>query len=218
MRGWGCCQITRTAERLCVSVLCFVLSSFAAVNANKTTAPGPKQAPLSIKVHPKPASVPHLYWHFLMYQNHLDRAAAAHVKKGKDGTWLSGHFQKELGFTDEQIAAVRGSAQRLDTELKGLGGQMRTVLQTDRALYKQHLIAAETPPPGRPQLLALKNQREAFINDEVTRLNQSLGSEAAARLKNFLETDFARSVNVYEVRSQPRPNLHPTHRLHSEGQ
>src|SRR6266478_3630227 len=43
------------------------------------------------------APLSHLYWHFLLYQNHLDRAAADHEQQGKDGRWLSNHFQKQLG-------------------------------------------------------------------------------------------------------------------------
>ena len=217
MRAQRWQEITTIGRGLGACVLGLSLSAGAADAAPRVPASSTR-AHVPIRVHVQAATLPHLYWHFLMYQKHLDHAAAEHAKKGKDGSWLSEHFQKELHFTDEQMAAVRGSSQHLDQALRGLGEQMRTVLTTDRALYAQHLISAGTPPPGRPQLLALKNQRETLIGDEVVRLNEALGADAAGRLKNFLEKDFARSVNVYDVRTAPRRDLHPTRRANSEGQ
>jgi hypothetical protein len=209
--------ITEIVAGLGAVVLCLALGASASTSADTSSA-SPQRPHRQIKVQPKPASLSHLYWHFLMYQNHLDRTAAQHVNAGKEGTWLSGHFQKQLGLTDAQMAAVRASAQRLNQELIGIGAQMKTVLQTDRMLYAKHLIAPNTPPPGRPQVLSLKNQREALIGEEIATLNKGLGPEAASRLKNFLETDFARSVNVYDARVPSHSDVRPTHRLNTEAQ
>ena len=69
---------------------------------------------------PKQAPLPHLYWHLLMWQNHLDKSAAEHEQQGENGSWLRGHLQKQLGFTESEFAPIRESAQRLASTLADL--------------------------------------------------------------------------------------------------
>jgi hypothetical protein len=170
-------------------------------------------------MQPRPASVPHLYWHFLMYQNHLDRAAAAHEKQGKDGKWLRNHLQQRLGFTDSQFAPIRTSAQRLEPQVVDIRAKAMVIVKADRAWAQTHPEARRTrlpvgdpaaagealrsapPTPGRAQLHQLQQQHEAAIQHEMEALKTALGPELAAKLDNFIQNDWTRQVTA--VRVQP---------------
>jgi len=149
-------------------------------------------------------SLPHLYWHFLMYQNHLDQAAAQHEANGKDGTWLSNHFEQKLGFTDAQFAIVRAAAQRLAPEIRALDAQAKAFIDADHAANPRQPGSRPPSRPTPPQITALMHQHEAVIQQEVTNLKRALGPDLAARLDNFLQTQFALNVTVQNV--PPNPN------------
>jgi hypothetical protein len=169
-----------------------------------------------------PPSLPHLYWHFLLYQNHLDRAAAAHEQQRKDGNWLRNHFQQRLNFSDAQFAIVRQTAQRLEPELKEITSKAKVIIEADRAWARSNPSAfADSSAsgavtvgtvggprrvipqtPGRAQLKELQQQHEDMIQKEVSSLKTALGPELAAKLDNFLQTTWAR--NVTSTHFQPR--------------
>jgi len=149
--------------------------------------------------------LPHLYWHFLLYQNHLDQAAAQREANGKDGAWLRDHFQKKLGFTDAQFAVIRSTARRLDGELKAVDAQAMAIINADHAANP---LSPGTLPMWRavpPELKALSQQHEALILSEVAGLKGTLGTDLAARLDTFLQTEVARNVTVQKFHHPSTP-------------
>ena len=150
----------------------------------------------------KPIPLPHLYWHLLMWQNHLDSTAAAREKNGQDGTWLRTYIQKRLNFTDEQFAPVRASAQHLGASIASLDAQAKPLIQEDQALYAQ---GVRTPPPNLAQLKSLTQARETAIADEISQLNAALGLQNSARLQEFVQKYFSASVKAVSI----QPVLHP---------
>lgn len=169
-------------------------------NLSKAQAPQPVQ-----QTTPRQVSLPHLYYFFFMWQNHLDHAAAAHEKNGKDGAWLSTYLQRKLGFTPEQFAPVRGSAQRLAVKTAALDAKAKVIIQSDRALYAKGQLALGDKPPGLPQLKELTQEREKAIADEITSLNAALGPENAAKLKEFLQSHVSTQAKALPF----KPELHP---------
>ncbi|HLJ29311.1 MAG TPA: hypothetical protein VKY85_21570 [Candidatus Angelobacter sp.] len=191
-------------------------ASVAAKGGAITTAPGVKQ---------QRPSVPHLYWHFLMYQNHLDRAAAAHEKQGKDGSWLRNHFQQRLGFTDEQFAPVRTAAQRLAPEITAIKAKAVAIAKEDRIWIKANMggnrprlvggdaaanaeaLTNAPVPPGHAQLKQLQQQFEDTIQQEVDSLKSALGPQNAAKLDNLIQNEWSRQVTLIRVPPGKLPSL-----------
>ena len=128
---------------------------------------------------PKPVSLAHLYWHFLMYQNHLDTRAMEEASKGKDVSMMRGYLQKAAGLSDTDFAPIRISSARLSGEIKSLNMQ---------ALAIQ--MASQTPTT-QSQLKALALEREADINAEVSYLKGTLPSEKTTALEAFLTKFFS---------------------------
>jgi hypothetical protein len=166
--------------------------------------------------HLRPMPLPDLYWHFLMYQNHLDRAAAAAEAEGKDGRWLRNFLQKILGFDDQQFTVVRESAQRLGPQLKNIRSQAKLIVQSERALYASHLADPEHPSPGFTQLKLLRQKREAAVADEIAIINASLDPQSSAKLKHFLKNEFSMSAHAhlgparsFDLAKHPKQPLHP---------
>jgi hypothetical protein len=149
--------------------------------------------------------LPHLYWHFLMYQNHLDQVAAQRMASGKDGSWLSNHFEQKLGFTDAQFAVVRSTAQRLQVNLRAVDAQAKAIIAAGHQGAPPYPGTSHPWGPFPPELKALAEQHEGVIQTEVANLKAALGPGAAAQLETFLQNDFARNVTVQNV--PPGPTL-----------
>ena len=163
------------------------------------------------------ASLPHLYWHFLLYQNHLDSVAAKREKQGKDGGALRTHFQKKLGFTDGQFQIVRAAGLHLEASLKPIDETARAIAKQDRDWRRVNGVSRSVPPPGHAQMQQLRKDHEAAIEAQVVDLNRALGSKSAAKLQSFIETDWAPHVTVHRIQSRPHdPKNHPVHQLHME--
>lgn len=150
----------------------------------------------------KSVPLPHLYWHLLEWQNHLDSTAAAHEKNGQDGTWLRTYLQNKLRFTDSEFAPVRASAQHLKAALASLDAQAQPLIKADRALYAQGVLAKGDPLPDLAQYKALDQQRETAITDEVAQLNAALGPTNSARLQTFIQKSFSTNVKTITITSQ----------------
>ena len=172
--GRLCVVVGLTAALLCVLV--------AAPTVAQTTFPLPPNAQ---KV---PTSLPHIYWHFLLYQNHLDQLALRREQQGKDGTALRNHFQQKLGFSNAQFAVVRTAAQRLQSELSSLDSQAQAIINAARAANPLQPGVPYIAGPVPPELKTLQQQHEDVIQSEVTNLKSSLGPDLAARLDAFLQT------------------------------
>lgn len=155
--------------------------------------------PKKIKVVPTPLS--HIYMNFLLLQNHLDRVAAAREAQGKDGSSLRSHFQKELGFSDSQFTVVRGTAVRLEYELKEMHSESMGIVREDQQARIANPYQANVALPDL-RLQDLHVQREQTIQRELDAMNAELGPAAAAKLKSFLET-------LVQRKNMPRPQVHP---------
>jgi hypothetical protein len=125
----------------------------------------------------------HLYWHFLVHQNQLDKKAAELEAQGKDGKWLRNHLQQNLGFSDAEFAQIRTSSVRLTAEVKNFDGQAAAIR------------AAGISPASREQLKDLTAQREAAIKTEITYLKQTLPPDKVAAFEVFL-TQFFSPKNI----------------------
>lgn len=125
---------------------------------------------------PKPVSLPHLYWHFLIHQSRLDAAAAALQAKGKNGSALRNDLQKRLGFSDADYAPIRTASQRLASELQPIDQQLKSL---------------QASPSNAAQLQTLIAQREAYINNEVYNLSIELSPQNKASMEAFMAQFFA---------------------------
>lgn len=128
---------------------------------------------------PKPLSLAHLYWHFLVYQNHLDTKAAALNAQGIDGSKMHNYMQNRLGLSDTDFTAVRTSSVRLTAEVNALDAQAATIL-----------VGGHTST-SYAQLSALTVQRETDINAEISYLKQLLSPAQIAALESFLTSFYA---------------------------
>ena len=147
-----------------------------------------RQRPLSVTNNPlRPLPLAHLYWHFLVYQNHLDTVAAAQSAQGQDGSWLSGDLQRRMGFSDADFAPIRASSVRLSSELQALAAQA-TAIQT-----------AGASSSNSAQLKALATQREADINAEIASLKQALSPAKITAFETFITQFFAPKTLTYQI-------------------
>jgi hypothetical protein len=125
----------------------------------------------------------HLYWHFLVYQNHLDTVAVAQEAQGKDGSWARNHLQTELGLTDAEYAPIRVSSARLAAEVAALDAQASA-------------LRAGTATPDVTKLKALTVQREEAIHAEIVFLKQTLPPDRMSAFEAFLVQFFAPTNSV----------------------
>jgi hypothetical protein len=142
------------------------------------------QSALSSQKQIRPLSLPHLYWHFLAYQNHLDTKAAATTAAGKDGSALRNLLQKKLGFSNADFALIRTSSVRLTAEVQSLDAQAVAIR------------AVGPSPSSLDQLHALTVQRETEINAEISYLKQNLPPDKIIALEAFLKEFFSPSNAV----------------------
>jgi hypothetical protein len=157
---------------LCAVLVVILLSCQSiAQTANQTTTNGSFQ--------PKSVSLAHLYWHFLVHQNHLDSLAASMESRGVDGSALRNDLQVRLHLSDAEFGPIRASSRRLAAELDGLDQQAAAM----RALGASSANSAK--------LAALVVQREAYINAEISYLSASLTPRDKAILESFMAQFFA---------------------------
>jgi len=150
-------------------------------------------------------SLSHLYLHFLMAQNRQDRLAAKWDEQGRDGSIVRKRFQERLGFTDEQFALVRSTAQRLEAELQAVDAQAKSICDADHAANPRVPGTPQTWRPIPPELKALKQQREDLIQSGVSALRNALGIEPTYRLDTFLQG----WVTPKSVADSPHPRPTP---------
>jgi hypothetical protein len=153
----------------------------------------------------------------LLYQNHLDREAAAREQQGKSGNFLRTHFQKELGFTDAQFGIVRTAGLRLETDLSGINTKAKAVVEQDRQWRQLHGGKAAGIPPGHAQIQQLRKQHEAVIENELADLDKALGESTAGQLRQFIEVKWAPHVTVHHLHARPHdPKNNPVVPMHME--
>jgi hypothetical protein len=142
---------------------------------------------------PKPVSVPHLYWHFLEYQRHLDEVADARQKQGKDGQPVRDCLQNELGFSSVEYAQIHASAQRLTEEIKDINARGKAIGNSGRSAQSAGFLSAGDASAGQQQMKALIAEREADINAEIEAINLHLSNEQQVALQTYLVKKFSPS-------------------------
>lgn len=186
------------------------------VNAEQTSAGairGPRPATETVpnpgSHHPMPLH--HKYRYFLLYQMRLDQKADSLSQQGrqKEATAMRKHIQRDLRFTDEQIAIVREAGVELKNNLDQVMQEAAPVIEEDRQWLKAHGRAAG-PPPGAPQIHQLREEQETFIKDAVANLNRQLGPEPASRLQAYVETHLKGNLKNFPTRKvKPGTAFHP---------
>ena len=153
-------------------------------------------------------SLPHLYWHFLMYQRHLDSTAAEREKQGKGGGWLRDHVAQRLDFTDSEFTPVRESSMRLEKALAEIDAKAMAIVTADHGPHSKLIVSADVRTAHLEQLRQLNQERETAIVDEITRLNDALGPDDAAKLKDYVQKEFSPKVTANTL----HPNLRIPHK------
>ena len=141
--------------------------------------PTQQEQPSSKPTQPRPVSLEHLYWHFLVYQNHLDTKAEDLRTHGKDGSGLRNQLQKKAGLSDAEFVHIRTSSVRLSAKVKDLDGQAVAIR------------AAGHSSTSYDRLHALTVQREASINSEISYLKQNLPPDKIKSFEAFLTQFFS---------------------------
>lgn len=165
----------------------------------QSTAAAQQQQPHSAQKQFRPLSLEHLYWHFLVYQHHLDTKAAEQESQGKDGSMLRNSLQRAIGWADADFAPIRASSTRLAAQLKDLDGQAAA-------------IKAAGPPSraSHSRLQVLTAQREAKINDEVSSLRHGLSPDKVKALETLLPQFFPPPSGTPPSTVVPAEQIAPT--------
>jgi hypothetical protein len=179
-------QYDSIAALLSALLLAFILPQ----SAMSQSAPAQQQQTSNASSQHKPVPLAHLYWHFLVHQNHLDESAANETAQGRDGSWLRNHHQASLGFSEADYAVIRTSSARLTAEVKDIDAQAAAIR------------AAGPSATSAAQLKALYVQREAAINAEITYLKQALPPDKLAAFEAYI-TQFFSSKKVSVAPSAP---------------
>lgn len=148
-----------------------------------------KAQALNAKIRRPPES--HLYMHFLLHQNRLDKLAAERDAKGMDGSIWRNHLQQKVGFTDAEMAVVRATGLRLESELKEIGTNAVAIARANRVARAQN--PQNAPPMPDPRLQQLTKEREDTIEREMGNLNRDLGPVTAAKLSDFIQNRYLES-------------------------
>jgi len=127
----------------------------------------------------QPLSLPHLYWHFLIYVSVLDKKADQFAAQGEGGEWLRSDLQSRLQFSDADFAPIRASSQRLASQMAALNEQLNSLKSVPPSASKA------------AQIKALVNQRESAINNEIAALTHALSPQKRAALEAFMTQFFA---------------------------
>lgn len=167
----------------------------------------PQVAGRTNMAQPQPVSLAHLYWHFLIYQHHLDQLAAEHEKQGKDGAWLRSYLQTKLSMTDEEFQPIRESADRLDAAMSELNAKANAIAAAANAARSKEGAGSADEQQFRHKLKSLTAQREAAINKEIDTLNAALDPDAAQKLRDYLKNTFSKNVSIVHMTPDQLKNM-----------
>jgi hypothetical protein len=168
-------------------------------------APAPLTTGSAVIDQSKPVSVPHLYWHFLIYQHHLDQLAVEDEKQGKDGGWLRSYLQSKLSMTDEEFQPIRESADRLDSAITSLNAEASADVSAYKAARSKEGSSSWSAQQYRQKLKELTGQRDAAINKEIDTLNAALSPDAAQKLQDYIKNTFSKNVSIVRVSPNQEP-------------
>jgi hypothetical protein len=154
-------------------------------------------------------SLQHLYWHFLMYQHHLDQKANEMEKEGNSGAVVRSFVQAKLKMSDSQFEPIRRAADGLSMSLADLN----TRAQQLRSLYIQSQPAKEGSLTSEQQkihdqLKSLNDERENLITNQMNKLDNELAVNDRAALREYLTNEVAPSV-ITVKRPKPASQVSP---------
>jgi len=142
---------------------------------------------------PSPVPEAHLYWHFLVYQKHLDDVSESRNKQGKDGRNMHSYLSRKIGISQYNYEPVHSSAIRLTQRLKDLNDSSNAVIIRVRtAKHSNTPVASE----DLEKLHIVYLKREEIINEEINGLKKSLSSGDFAALQNYILNSFSKNVHV----------------------
>jgi hypothetical protein len=153
----------------------------------------PAQLVSGTPFQPKPVSIPHLYWHFLAYQQHLDEVAATREKQGKNGQSPRDSLQNELGFSSLDYAQIHTSAIRLTNELSDINAKGKAIVASTRSAQSAGFLSDSAASADQQQMIALIAERDADIDQEIAAINLSLSTEQQKTLQEYLVRKFSPS-------------------------
>jgi hypothetical protein len=183
--------MTTKLPRLGYMLFSAVLSACALLQAMGQSTP--TQPVSGTPFQPKPVSIPHLYWHFLAYQQHLDEAAATREEQGKNGQPLRDSLQNELGFSSVDYAQIHASALRLTDKVKDVNGRAKAIVDAAKNARSAGLLSDSAASADQEQLKSLAAERDAAIDAEITTINLHLSTEQQAALQSYLVKKFSPS-------------------------
>jgi hypothetical protein len=138
-----------------------------------------RQPPSSKRSQIRPVPVEHLYWYFLLFQNHIDTRAAELDAQGKNGTVMRNHLQRSLGWSDADFTPIHAASVRLAAKAKDLHAK------------NQAIIAAGKSSSSPNQLRVLASQRDVALNAEVSYLRSTLPPDKVVAFEAFLARLFS---------------------------
>ena len=154
-------------------------------------------------VSAKPVPLDHLYFHFFVYQVHLDQVAAEHEKQGKDGRWLRDHFEKELGFSDGELGTIRATAVYVTEQVKILNDRAVGIISSDVFAPRDINGQRKLTLSGVDRLKLLNQDREDLLKTQIANLNRHLGPTASQTLEHYLLTRVATQTSVVKGQTPP---------------
>jgi hypothetical protein len=192
-------KASRTPSNVFGRRLAFHLIYLAFVAANMQLANCQVTSSSSSNVAGPAGTVPlsHLYWHFLVYQNHLDQTAAQMEKEGKSGTLVRSFIQTKLNMSDTRFEPIHRASDRLSASLADLNGRAQHL----RSLY----IQSKPPLDGilspeqqnlHDQLKKLNVEREELLTEQMNALENELTVDDRTAFREFLTKQIAPGVRV----------------------
>jgi hypothetical protein len=152
----------------------------------------------------------HLYWHFLMYQNHLDVEASQMEKGGQSGKTVRSLIQAKMNMSDDRFAPIHQAAADLSASI----GELNARAEKLRAKLIETNPSKEIPLTPeqeklRSALQMLNDERETLLLREMNKLDNELSTEDRATFRQFMLHAIApnvRTITHSESSPPPKPN------------
>lgn len=152
---------------------------------------------------PPPSPSPDVLWYFFLRSvNNHDRAAIKFQNKGLDGTWIRDLHQVKLGFTPEQFAPIRASAQLMEAEIKQVDASARSSGNASYMANPSEALQPSESPSATPGLVSLNPRHEAVLLSVISGLKSALGPQLTARLDMYVKTRIAANVKVHKMQRE----------------
>ena len=154
-----------------------------------------------------PVPLSHLYWHFLMYQHHLDQKADQLEKDGQSGAVVRSFIQSKLNMSDISYEPIHRAADRLSASMVDLNARVQHI----RSFYKESKPSTDgslTPAQQKlhDQLKEFNDEREEMLTEQMYKLDNELYANDRATLREYLTKQVAQSVIRIQI-PKPSPNL-----------